>query len=95
MAETKKTQAEAMIEAAQIQANATLALARVISDAAQRQHLDKMVTDNEAWHCPVCDSYFTYFQQIPMAVDIVLGQQHFVCHECYSKMNSKSEAADE
>ena len=76
-----------IIEAAKTEAGAIMTLARAIADASHRQHLDKMVSDNEAWHCPVCDQYFTYFQQIPVAVDIVIGQQHFVCHECYAKMN--------
>lgn len=83
-----------IIEAAKTEAGAIMTLARTIADASHRQHLDKMVSDNEAWHCPICDRYFTYFQQIPVAVDIVLGQQHLVCHECYAKMN-ESERSDD
>ena len=81
------------IEAAKIEAGVIMTLARAIADASNRQHLDKMVTDNEAWHCLACDCYFTYFQQTPVAAIIALGQQNFVCHECYAKMN-ESERVD-
>ena len=95
MAESKMTQAEATLQVGKLQSEATLALAKAIAELSQRMHLDKMVTDKEAWHCPVCDRYFTYFQQIPVAVDIVIGQQHFVCHECYAKLNAESDKTND
>ena len=81
--QNKMTQAEALVH-----------LAQAITLASRQQHLDRLVESNELWHCPVCDRYFNYFQQVPVAVDIVLGKQHFICHECYAKMNAESDQAN-
>lgn len=81
----KPTQAEAIMALV----DAVNALNDRLQISARQQHLDAMVDRNELWHCCLCDRYFTYFQQIPVCMNIVVGEQHKVCHECYDNMQNQ------